>query len=71
MDPIVLLVMNVVVIAYMWLVHGGLDRVVNDGWLIAIGQVAGLYGAATAANRHESHPPRAGRHLPISAHMGG
>lgn len=48
MDPIVLLVVNAVVIAYMWLVHGGLDRVVNDGWLIAIGQIAGLYGAAAA-----------------------
>lgn len=48
MDPILLIVVNAVVIAYMWLVHGGLDRVVNDGWLIAIGQIAGLYGAAAA-----------------------
>ncbi len=44
-DPILVLVVNAVVIAYMWIVHGGLARIPDQGWLIALGQLTGLYAA--------------------------
>ncbi|MBK5267852.1 MAG: hypothetical protein JJE47_10500, partial [Acidimicrobiia bacterium] len=44
-DPILLLVVNAVVIAYMWIVHGGPARIPDQEWLIAIGRLSGLYAA--------------------------
>jgi predicted ferric reductase len=45
-DPVWLLAVNVGVIGFMWYQHGGIDRISNHGWLIAIGQLCGLFGAA-------------------------
>ena len=42
-DPIWLLSVNMAVIAFMWLMHGGLERTEEQGWLIAVGQISGLY----------------------------
>jgi len=46
LDPIWLLVLNACVIAFMWVRHGGLQRVdgLGDG-LVALGQVTGLYAS--------------------------
>jgi predicted ferric reductase len=40
-----LTLLNVAVVAAMWIVHGGLERLVGwGGWLTGIGQLAALYG---------------------------
>jgi len=44
-DPVWLLVVNLGVIASMWVTHGGIERIPEHGWLIAIGQLSGLYAA--------------------------
>jgi hypothetical protein len=44
-DPVLILLVNAVVIAYMWIVHGGPARIPDQGWLIAVGQLTGLYAA--------------------------
>ena len=44
-DPLWLLAVNAGVIGFMWIVHGGPERTTSQGWLIAIGQLAGLYAA--------------------------
>lgn len=45
-DPIWLLVVNLVVIAFMWLVHDGVAQTANHRVLIAVGQLSGLYATA-------------------------
>jgi predicted ferric reductase len=47
-DPVWLLVVNAGVVAFMWFVHGGLERTETQGWLIAVGQLTGLYAALAA-----------------------
>lgn len=44
-DPVWLLLVNVAVVAFMWVVHGGPERSATQGWLIAVGQLTGLYAA--------------------------
>jgi predicted ferric reductase len=46
LDPVWLLALNVGVITFMWVRHGGLDRIGGTGeGLVAVGQVTGLYAA--------------------------
>ncbi len=47
-DPWWLFALNAVVIGFMWVKHGGIDRIEPHGWLIAVGQVTGLYAALAA-----------------------
>jgi len=44
-DPVWLLVVNMAVVAFMWSAHGGVERSASQGWVIAVGQLAGLYAA--------------------------
>jgi predicted ferric reductase len=46
LDPVWLLTLNAVVIGYMWVRHGGVERAADgDEWLVGIGQISGLYAA--------------------------
>ncbi len=46
LDPVWLFGLNVAVVTYMFVVHGGLDRAQSPAqWLVALGQLSGLYAA--------------------------
>ena len=48
LDPVWLFALNVAVITYMFIVHGGFTRAETPArWVIAVGQLTGLYAAIT------------------------
>ncbi len=48
-DIVAVLVLNGLLIAAMWLRHGGLDQLADpSGWFIALGELVGLYGGYLA-----------------------
>lgn len=48
LDPVWLFGLNVAVITYMFVVHGGITRAKTGAkWLVAVGQLSGLYAAIT------------------------
>lgn len=45
-DPVFLVVLNVIVVTFMWFRHDGMARTVTfEEWLVSIGQLSGLYAA--------------------------
>ncbi|OFW64397.1 MAG: hypothetical protein A2135_04495 [Actinobacteria bacterium RBG_16_67_15] len=48
LDPVWLFGLNVAVITYMFVLHGGITRATTGArWLVALGQLSGLYAAVT------------------------